>query len=408
MASDKHEIDRRTFLKTTGLAGASLALSTGMAAKTLAEKISKDGSPEKTSMPTRILGKTGVPVSILSLGGIDFTSNQILLRMAFKMGVTYWDTAHNYENGKSEIGIGEYFQKYPEERKQIFLVTKASGKDDPEGMSQRLALSLERMKTDYIDGYFVHNATSPKQLSPEIKTWAEQQKKNGKIKFFGFSTHGNMAKMLMHASTLGWIDVIMSTYNYHIMLQDEMKAAIEACAKANIGLVAMKTQGAPLKMIDSSKELSVTESFMSQGFTLEQAKLKAVWQDERITACCSKMKNITMLKDNVAAACNTQKIAGRDLYQLSMLSQDTSGFYCQACMKCEKAMGKETRIPDILRYMIYFNSYCERDNARSLFETLPHHIKSNIEVNDYTPAERVCPNQIQIGKWMKEAVLLLS
>lgn len=408
MVSDKNKIDRRTFLKATGLGGASLALSAGIGANAMAEKMTGDDTPEKAGMPTRILGKTGVPVSILSLGGVDFTSNQLLLRMALKMGVTYWDTAHDYENGKSEIGIGDYFQKYPEDRKKIFLVSKASGKDDPEGMSQRLGLSLERMKTGYIDCYFIHGATKTKQLTPEVKAWAEQQKKSGKIKFFGFSTHANMPQLLTHASTLGWIDVIMSTYNYHVMLDDDMKAAVAACAKANIGLVAMKTQGAPLKMIDSSKELAITESFINQGFTVEQAKLKTVWQDERISACCSKMKNITMLKDNVAAAGDAKKITGGNMRRLNLLSQNTCRLYCRACMKCEIAMGGETRIPDILRYMMYFNSYQETENARNLFKTLPDHIRKDLAMNDYTPAERACPNRIEIGKLMREASVLFA
>ena len=106
MTSEKKKMDRRTFLKTTGIGGASIALSAGLPSKVLAAEAAND-SPSK-EMPTRILGKTGVPVTILELGGIiDWTTNQNLLRMAFNMGVTSWDTANGYENGKSEIGIGQ-------------------------------------------------------------------------------------------------------------------------------------------------------------------------------------------------------------------------------------------------------------------------------------------------------------
>ena len=161
-------------------------------------------------------------------------------------------------------------------------------------------------------------------------------------------------------------------------------------------------------MSDSSKELSVTESFINQGFTVEQAKLKTVWQDERIAACCSKMKNITMLKDNVAAARDMKKLAGSNIRQLFQLSQSTCGLYCHACMKCESTMGYQTRIPDVLRYMMYFNSYGETDNARDLFKALPDQLKKSIAANDYSPAERACPNHIEIGKLMREAAVLLT
>jgi len=410
MASEKKRMNRRTFLQTTGLSTVSsvLALSAGLTGSALAGEAAKADASSKNEMPTRILGKTGAPVSILSLGGIDFTTNQILLRMALKMGVTHWDTAHNYNNGNSEIGIGKYFEKTPEDRKRVFLVTKASGKSDPEGMTQRLNLSFERMKTDYIDLYFMHHVKNPKYLTREIKEWADQKKKEGKIKFFGFSTHSNMAKMLMHASKLGWIDAIMTTYNYHVMIKDDMKAAVDACARADIGLIAMKTQGSPLKLINSSKELVVTESFMDKGYTIEQAKLKTVWQDERIASCCSKMKNITMLKDNVAAAGDRKKLTVSDINQLKWLSKNTCNLYCQGCMRCETVLGSQYRIPDVLRYLMYFNSYGETDEARRLLRQIPESVKKNIAVTDFSIAERVCPHHIEIGKMMREAVNVLA
>ncbi|NIO07642.1 MAG: aldo/keto reductase, partial [Deltaproteobacteria bacterium] len=95
-----------------------------------------------------------VNVSCLSLGGIfDVTSNQLVLRQALNRGVTYWDTATSYVGGKSEIGIGKYFEKYPEARKKVFLVTK-SGASSPRGLTKHLNRSLDRMKTDYIDLFF--------------------------------------------------------------------------------------------------------------------------------------------------------------------------------------------------------------------------------------------------------------
>ena len=76
-------------------------------------------------MPKRKLGKTGVEVSILNLGGMfDTINNQLLLKQALKWGVTYWDTAESYGNGLSEEGMGRFFARNPEARKEIFLVTK--------------------------------------------------------------------------------------------------------------------------------------------------------------------------------------------------------------------------------------------------------------------------------------------
>jgi len=271
---EKREIDRRTFLKTTGIGGASLALSAGFAGKIMAAEAAKETSSK--AIPKRILGKTGVSVPILAMGGItDWTTNMAFLRLAFNMGVTYWDTSDGYSNGKSEIGIGQYFEKYPEDRKKIFLVTKTDG-ENPEGMTNSLNASLERLKTDYVDLYFMHALQRPESLSKEVKAWAEQKKKEGKIRFYGFSAHMNVPQLLTHASTLGWIDAVMPSCNYRTMLNDDMKKSIDACAKAGVGLVAMKVMGMRSSEGESPAEAAIIKSFTDSGYTLEQAKLKAV------------------------------------------------------------------------------------------------------------------------------------
>ena len=109
-------------------------------------------------MPTRSLGGTGVKVPILSLGG-SVLQTQLLLRQAYKWGVTYWDTAHSYMGVNSEKLIGKYLLRYPQHRKEIFIVTKSYARSD-DAMTSDLDQSLERMRTDYVDLFFVHGVNS--------------------------------------------------------------------------------------------------------------------------------------------------------------------------------------------------------------------------------------------------------
>jgi len=123
---------RRDFLKKAFIGGAGMLLT--YSSKALAQS-QQGGIPKPAgqapsaapkSFPTRIYGKTGVPVTTLALGGIfDFVSNQILLKRALDLGINYWDTANSYTNGNSELGIGQFFEKFPDARKKIFLVSKS-------------------------------------------------------------------------------------------------------------------------------------------------------------------------------------------------------------------------------------------------------------------------------------------
>ena len=116
-------------------------------------------------VPTRPFGRTGVPVSMLGLGGIfDIVSNQLVLKQALDWGVTYWDTAASYNGGRSEGGIGMFLEKNPQARKDIFLVTKYDGGEMTDALNQ----SLEKLKTDYVDMYFLHGV-APAVLAPKRK-----------------------------------------------------------------------------------------------------------------------------------------------------------------------------------------------------------------------------------------------
>jgi len=393
---------RRDFLKTAGAATAGSLLS---ARETLG-KISGTSGSELAVVPTRPFGKSGAQVSILGLGGMfDIPSNQLVLRQALKWGVTYWDTADCYEGGRSERGIGSFFAKYPEARKQVFLVSKSDSRD-ASGMTRLLDRSLERMKTEYIDLYFVHGISGISELDNSTRTWAEKAKAEGKIKFFGFSTHSNMEGCLLDAAKLGWIDGIMMTYNYRIMPKTEMKEAVAACTEAGIGLTAMKTQGG--WSFGSSSATKLVDTFIERGFTDNQAKLKAVWTNPDIASICSQMPNITILMSNVAAAMDKTRLSAGDLRLLDQYAKETASNYCAGCSNiCETALGGALPVATVMRYLMYYESYGDRHRARSLYGQLSAEIRARIGSLDYSLAERRCPQGMAIGRLMKRAEQLL-
>ncbi|MBA4366612.1 MAG: aldo/keto reductase [Desulfobacterium sp.] len=395
---------RRAFLKTAGTVGVS-----ALASQPLFQQNAVAESSQNIIVPTRMFGKTGKEVSILSLGGMfDIPSNQIVLNLAMKFGVTYWDTANSYGNGASEDGIGKYFQSKPQDRSKIFLVSKAYTMDTEE-MTTMLDTSLKRMNTDYIDLYFMHGISSTDPLTDKVRKWAENAKKQGKIRLFGFSTHQNMQSCLMSGSKLGWIDGIMTTYNFRLMHQNDMKEALQACIEAGIGITAMKTQGGGSVKTSSDTEIQLAGRFIQKGFTDKQAKLKAVWENPDIASICSQMPNSTILMSNISAALNKTSLAAKDMELMHQYALDTCSGYCAGCAHiCEAEIQGKVPISDIMRYLMYQETYGEKEFSESIVSQMPKDIQQRIAAVDFSSAERQCPQKIEIGKLMRKASDMLA
>ena len=395
MPRNHNRWSRRDFLKTAGIAGAGSLLAP-------VEHLA--AADKRNQIPQRPFGKTGVTVPILSVGGtLDLSSNQLMLRQAVKWGVTYWDTAHSYRWGKSEKGVGKYFDRYPQNRKKIFLVTK-SGAWTKNGMTKDLNESLERMQTDYVDLFFVHGISGIDAMDQQTKAWAEKKKSEGKIRFFGFSTHSNMEACLLGAAKLGWIDGIMMTYNYRLMHEDQMKRAVDACEKAGIGLTAMKTQGGGQVKTGTETELELAGRFLNKGFTDAQAKLKAVWENPPIACICSRMPNMSIFMSNTAAALDRTSLSSTERKLLQQYARETHSDYCAGCTAiCEAAVARSVPIGHVMRCLMYSRSYDDRDYAAVEFKNIPENIRKRIAGHDFGLAEQKCPRNIAIGKLMQEA-----
>ncbi|HUT30610.1 MAG TPA: aldo/keto reductase [Sedimentisphaerales bacterium] len=419
MKESRRQIDRRNFLKKVGATGLGAVL-----ASTVASADSNEPNATKKEnnkqVPKRRLGKLTqlddsgkeVPLEVpcLSLGTMfDVVENQAALRECLKYGVTYWDTAHSYSGGNSELGIGNFLSKNPHMRKQLFIVSKASQAKTMDQVEQRLRESLKRMQTDYIDLYYgVHILSDPAQLTDELKNWAEGAKKRKLIRFFGFSTHDNMAKCLAAAAKLDWIDAIMVRYNFREMQNPEMNAAIEACYKAGIGLTAMKTQ-ARGQELETEADRKLTDHFIKRGFTAGQAKLKVVIEDQRISSVAVGRGNIRELHLNIAAALDQTKLTAEDMTVFEQVAHDTCSGYCSGCAHiCDAALQNMPYVSDIMRYLMYHDSYGEKEEAKRLFANIPAGARDRLPTTDYSLAEARCPQRMPIARLMAEAVKKLA
>jgi predicted aldo/keto reductase-like oxidoreductase len=300
----------------------------------------------------------------------------------------------------------------------VFLVTKASGARTVADVEKRLHTSFERMNTDYIDMYFgVHALANPGQLTDQLKQWVMNAKKKGQIGFFGFSTHENMAENLSAAAKLGWVDAIMTSYNFRVMQDPKMPAAIEACYKAGVGLIAMKTQGKPSweikteadKWVLTEAEKKLTEHLLKRGFTTAQANIKIVLDDDRFSSVCAGMTSVAQIIENVPVTFDKTKLARTDKEAFKNYAAATCSGYCLGCSNiCRSALPDIPYVSEIMRYLMYYNSYGDHDEARELFAKIPYQVRSRLLSTDYSLAEAYCPQRMPIGQLMAEAVSKLT
>ena len=410
MSSKKNKsgkTNRREFLKRSATLGLAATLA-GAAAIQPRQTLAQITIP-KEPMPRRPFGRSGIKVSTLSLGGMfDILNNRLMLAKALEWGIDYWDTAEGYGGGRSEEGIGRWFARNPDTRKKVFLVTKLSLRRGTD-FTPRLEACLKRLHTDYIDLLFVHGISGIDDMDPGLESWSQGMKKAGKLRLFGFSTHSNMEDCLEGAARLSWIDGIMFTYNFRLMHQPRMKAAVDACYRAGIGLTAMKTQGGGPVKSDSDSEIKMAGRFMQKGFTDHQAKLMAVWEDKRIASICSQMPNLTIMATNAAAAVDQTRLSQSDRALLAQYAKETCSDYCAGCGSlCSEVLGKKVPINDVMRCLMYVHSYQDLMLARSTFETLPAQTRALLAQLDFNEAERSCPRNLPIGRMMQEATDLLA
>ncbi|OGK82578.1 MAG: hypothetical protein A2X52_08460 [Candidatus Rokubacteria bacterium GWC2_70_16] len=392
MARDR-QIDRRTLFKGT-LAGAG-ALGLGAPGRALAQ-----AGSAASEMPTAVFGRTGERIPKLVFG-TSFPLTLPLLKRAVDLGVTYFDLADCYVGGRSERVAGDFLQRTGL-RKRIWITTKSDA-HDPDGFERTLQGSLGRIQVDQVDLLFLHNLEDGAYLSPALKSRVEKLKRDGKIRFFGFSTHAStVVETMTLAARLGWVDAIMFKYNFRSYGDRPLNDAIDACKKANIGLIAMKTQGSHYSFAQR------VPPFQAKGFTRHQAVLKAVWQDSRIDAIVSEMTNFDQLEQNVAAALDRTRPGALEIDSLRRHAEATEHLYCHGCEQhCAPALARPVRVADTLRLLMYHDEYGEPERARRLFTAIPPAERALGEV-DFAPASRACPHGLDVAALMDRARRVLA
>ena len=232
-------MDRRDFLRR-GTAAAGLA-----ASHKVLQPLANAAEPAASagSIPKRRLGKTGVDLSIIALGGIVVTDTEQsfannIVAEAFDRGINYFDVAPEYGNAQQKLGSA--LQPY---RQRSFLACKTLMRDK-DGAAKELEDSLHKLRTDHVDLYQFHAVTTKEDVEKifgpngAMETF-QAARKAGKVRFIGFSAHSveNALDMLDRYD----FDTILFPMNFVLFSQANFGPQVLARAREkNMGILALK------------------------------------------------------------------------------------------------------------------------------------------------------------------------
>jgi hypothetical protein len=302
---------------------------------------------KKPDLEYRTLGKTGLKVSSVSMGVMNCSDPAVLLR-AFDLGINFYDTADCYMRGRNEEMVGKAFEG---KRQKVFIQTKVHAHDEKK-MRASVERSLRRLRTDYIDVLIWHNLSSPTEVSdPKLSEFMSKMKKEGKVRFTGFSAHSHMASLLREAAKSNLHDVALVSYNF--THSKDLKEAVAMAARSGLGIIAMKTQAGGYK-----KE-------KMEGLTPHQAALRYVMGDKNVSCAVPGVTTIEQIEE--CAAVMGTSFSKQDIRPLQQYHSFLQGRICTMCGGCVGECPHGVSRSDLLRVVMYYDGY---DDGRVVKETL--------------------------------------
>ncbi len=389
---------RRNFITT--LASSFLGLGMAGRGKALAsERLRSVVEPaEPRIRKTNPLGKTGLKVSDVSCGAISlFESN--VLRYAYECGVNYFDTAESYLRMKGEAYVGEALKGV---RDKVVITTKHGydfrQKIDKEMIIKRVEGSLKRLQSDYIDIAMVHSLEDLSAVAnnEEILSAYEQLKKEGKIRFTGFSTH-NPKLTLKQALESDFPQVILFMYNH--MEGKEIEPLIKAVHEKGIGTVAMKIFAGGMQ--------GKLKGLVSTEVSYPQAAIRWVLSNPDIDTCIPTMSSYSHVEEYVAAS--GQPLDRAALETIASYQKLAHNLYCRvSCRECLSACPNGVAVNDVLRYAMYFEHYGLESEAMRYYAEMESEKKPLGCASCTGMCDSACPYGLRVKERLIHAHDILS
>ncbi|MFC1717502.1 aldo/keto reductase [Candidatus Poribacteria bacterium] len=353
-------------------------------------------------MQKKVLGKTGLEVSVIGFGAIKLPGVQAddvvkMLNRALDLGVNYIDTARNYRDSEEKIG-----PVLRERRSECFIATKTTARD-ASGLMADLETSLRNLQTDKIDVYQLHTVsdgdTFKKVMAPGgALEGAKKAKAQGKIDHIGITIHRDLNTMRAAIQSDEFETIMLA---YSLLDQEGVGEEMLPMAKErNMGVVIMKPLSGGLLCLPEHEQAELGKDPIAVG------SLRFIKDNDNVTLAIPGVENLREVEENASVG-SMPEMSADELEQLhaSIGTLRKEYRYGQVCLRCGycQPCPQEVPIPTAFRALDMYSNYPEslKHLGAELYASL------EVKADACTECEECmekCPAGLMIPEMLKEVV----
>ena len=339
---------------------------------------------------------------------VDQDAVNEMVDLAMARGVNYYDTAWGYHGGNSEPAMGRALARHP--REKFYLATKFPGYDlgNMGKVEEIFEAQLQRCGVEYFDFYLFHNVCEMNIEAylddARYGTYAylTRQKKNGRIRHLGFSTHGSLELMERFLNAYGkdmeFCQIQLNWPDWDFQLAKEKVALLK---KWNIPIWVMEPlRGGRLAKLDAADVDALHALRPDEG--VPAWSFRYLQRIPEVTVTLSGMSNMEQLRSNLDTFDADKPLDARELAALEAIARKILGsnaLPCTACRYCVSHCPQGLNIPDLLQL---YNEHCITGGGfitPMALSALPEDKWPSACVGCQS-CEAVCPQQLPIAKTM--------
>jgi aryl-alcohol dehydrogenase-like predicted oxidoreductase len=305
------------------------------------------------------------------------TSDPTVITRAVDMGINYFDTCRSYQNGQNERMVGAALGA---KRKSVFLSSKCDEKTGA-GILAELDTSLKELNTDHLDVWLLHMKDQPAQISDELVEAQRKAKQQGKVRFFGVSTHALPTVVDRILETRQ--ELVQAQYNF--TSAPEWGPALDKLNRAGVGLVAMKVMA----------RAGHRGVHPGEPANRQSAALKWAIRNPAIATTVPGITDIDQLEDNFNVM--GQPFTDADAKVLTATLKEIRPYFCSMCGQCEGQCPKGLPAHDLVRFVMYADGYGQFALGRESFQRMSAHHQT-IRCADCSSCAIRCPHGVRVAE----------